>query len=183
MNDTQSHALTTERLLLRRWRDEDRLPFQRINADPRVMEFMPRLLTAERSDAMIVRIEEHFERHGFGLFAVEERTNAQFIGYVGLMIPSFQAPFMPAVEIGWRLAAEYWGRGLATEAARAVLHYGLDNLALDSVVSFAVPQNLRSLRVMEKIGMKHNPKEDFDHPKMPDGHPLRRHVLYRIGRK
>ncbi|MGP8176233.1 MAG: GNAT family N-acetyltransferase [Terracidiphilus sp.] len=177
-----SEMLKTERLLLRRWHEEDRLPFQRINADPRVMEFMPGLLSARESDALIMRIEGHFDRHGFGLFAVEHRTDANLIGFIGLMIPSFQAPFMPAVEIGWRLGAEYWGRGFATEAARAVLHYGFETLALGSVVSFTVPSNVLSRRVMERIGMKHEPREDFDHPGLPNGHPLRRHVLYRIGR-
>jgi RimJ/RimL family protein N-acetyltransferase len=177
-----SETLTTERLLLRRWRVEDRLPLQRINADPRVMEFMPGLLSAQESDALIVRIEDHFDRHGFGLFALERRIDANLIGFVGLMIPSFQAPFMPAVEIGWRLGAGYWGQGFATEAARAVLHYGLETLALGSVVSFTVPNNVPSRRVMERIGMKHDPSEDFDYPSLPNGHPLRRHVLYRIVR-
>jgi len=174
--------LRTERLLLRRWRDSDRLPFQTLNADPRVMEFMPELLTPATSDALIERIEAHFTPHGFGLSAVELLETNSFVGYIGLVIPSFDAPFMPAVEIGWRLAFEHWGRGLATEGARAVLGYAFGTLRLDSVVSFTVPANLRSQRVMQKLGMTHDSREDFDHPRLPKDHPLRRHVLYRIGR-
>jgi RimJ/RimL family protein N-acetyltransferase len=174
--------LTTERLLLRRWHDTDRLPFQALNADPRVMEFMPGLLAAEDSDQMIHRIEQHFARHGFGLFAAEFLAEKAFIGFIGLSVPTFDAPFMPAVEIGWRLAAGYWGRGLATEGARAVAHHGFQALDLGSLVSFTVPQNQRSRRVMVKLGMTHNSADDFDHPSLPPGHPLRRHVLYRLNR-
>ncbi len=178
MRDT----IRTERLLLRRWRETDQLPFQRINADPRVMEFMPKLLSPETSDALIVRFKEHFERYGFGLFAVDLLENDTFAGFIGLSVPGFEAPFMPAVEVGWRLAFECWGRGLATEGARAVVRYGFEALGLDSVISFTVPANLRSRRVMEKVGMKHDPRDDFDHPGLPEGHPLRRHVLYRLAR-
>ncbi len=174
-----AESLITERLLLRRWRNEDRRHFQRINADPRVMEFMPGLLTPEASDAMVDRIEKHFDRFGVGLFAAELLADRSFCGFVGLSVPSFEAAFMPAVEIGWRLAAEHWGRGLATEGASAVLRYGFEIAGLSGVVSFTVPQNLRSRRVMEKLGMVHDPSSDFDHPNLPPGHPLRRHVLYR----
>ena len=172
--------LTTGRLLLRRWCDSDRLPFQAMNADPRVMEFMPALLSPEDSDALFVRAERHFECHGFGPFAVELPDELTFGGFIGLSMPAFDAPFMPAVEVGWRLAFDCWGRGLATEGARAVVRYGFKELGLDSVVSFTVPGNLRSRRVMEKIGMTHDPRDDFDHPLLPEGHPLRRHVLYRL---
>lgn len=168
----------TERLVLRRWREEDRVPFRRMNADPRVMEFMPALLTAAESDAMVDRIEAHFRERGFGLFAVEEKEGGAFLGYVGLSVPGFDAPFMPAVEIGWRLAVEYWGRGLASEAAREVLRYGFEVVGLESVVSFTVPANVRSRCVMEKIGMRF--ETEFEHPRLPHGHPLRRHVLYRV---
>lgn len=178
-----SETLTTERLLLRRWRDEDRLPFQRINADPRVMELMPSQLTPKASDDLIAHIEAHFRRHGFGPFAAELRADGSFLGYVGLYVPAFDAPFMPAVEIGWRLSAEHWGRGLATEGARAVVHHAFGELGLDSLVSFTVPDNLRSRRVMEKLGMIHDPQDDFDHPGLAEGHPLRRHVLYRLSRE
>jgi RimJ/RimL family protein N-acetyltransferase len=174
--------LKTDRLLLRRWSDSDRLPFQAMNADPRVMEFMPAPLSPDESDTLIARAENHFEHHGFGPFAVELLENHSFIGFIGLSIPAFDAPFMPAVEVGWRLAFDCWGRGLATEGARAVVRFGFDELGLDSLVSFTVPENLRSRRVMEKIGMTHDPRGDFDHPLLPEGHPLRRHVLYRLNR-
>jgi RimJ/RimL family protein N-acetyltransferase len=176
------NELRTERLLLRPWRESDRLPFQQINADPRVMEFFPEPLTAEVSDALFARAREHFDRHGFGPFAVELIETRAFIGFIGLSIPGFDAQFMPAVEIGWRLAFEHWGKGFATEGASAALGYAFETLRLEEVVSFTVPANRRSRRVMEKLGMTHDPCDDFDHPKFPDGHPLRRHVLYRIKR-
>ena len=176
-------SLATERLLLRLWRKSDRLPFQRLNADAGVMEFMPAQLSAQQSDELIDRIEEHFEHDGFGLFAAELLESQTFLGYIGLAVPTFDAPFMPAVEIGWRLAADYWGRGLATEGARAVLRYAFDDLALSSLVSFTTPTNLRSIKVMEKLGMVHDQGGDFDHPRLPEGHPLRRHVLYRLDRE
>ena len=170
-------SLQTDRLLLRRWRDSDRLPFQAMNANPRVMEFFPSLLSLEESDALIDRAQSHFDRHGYGPFAVELLEDHSFIGFIGLSIPNFDGPFMPAVEVGWRLAFDSWGRGLATEGARAVVRYGFEELGLDSLVSFTVPANIRSRRVMETIGMTHDPRDDFDHPRMPEGHPLRRHVL------
>ena len=178
MHDT----IKTERLLLRRWQDSDRRPFQQMNADPRVMEFFPEVLTSEASDALFDRAREHFNRHGFGPFAVELLETGSFIGFIGLSIPAFDAHFTPAVEIGWRLGLEYWGKGLATEGAGAAVNYGIEKLGLESIVSFTVPVNLRSRRVMEKLGMTHDPRDDFDHPVLPAGHPLRRHVLYRLKR-
>jgi len=175
-------CLATERLLLRRWREADREPFRAMNADPRVMEFMPCLLTPEASDALADRAELHFERSGFGPFAAELRQNGAFLGFIGLSIPRFDAPFMPAVEIGWRLAAEYWGQGLATEGAREVLRFGFEELGLGGVVSFTSDANTRSRRVMEKLGMTHDPADDFEHPNLSVGHPLRHHVLYRLAR-
>ncbi|MGD0628730.1 MAG: GNAT family N-acetyltransferase [Terracidiphilus sp.] len=175
-----AQTLTTDRLILRRWRASDRDPFRALNADPRVMEFFPALLTAEESDQAIPRIEDHFDRHGFSLYAAELIETQTFIGFVGISIPMFDAPFMPAVEIGWRLAYDYWGRGLTTEGARAVVRHAFLALRIPSLVSFTVPANLRSRRVMEKIGMVHDPAGDFDHPRLPQGHPLRRHVLYRL---
>ena len=174
--------LQTNRLLLRRWRDSDRLPFQQMNTDPRVMEFFPASLSLTESDALVDRAQAHFDRHGFGPFAVELLENQFFIGFIGLSIPNFDAPFMPAVEIGWRLAFDFWGSGLATEGARAVIRYAFEDLSLDSLVSFTVPENLRSRRVMEKLGMTHDPADDFDHPRLPEGHPMRQHVLYRLSR-
>jgi len=176
-------CLETERLFLRQWREPDRLAFRALNADPRVMEFLPGPCDSEASDAMVERIQQHFEVHGFGLFAAELRATQSFIGYIGLAVPRFEAPFMPAVEIGWRIAAEHWGSGLATEGARAVLRFGFESVGLDSIVSFTVPKNIRSLRVMQKIGMTHDPADDFDHPRFSEGHALRRHLLYRINRR
>ena len=144
------------------------------------MEFYPALLTAEESNQMIDRAEAHFKQRGYGPWAVELRESAEFLGYIGLAVPRFEAAFTPCVEIGWRLAAEHWGRGLATEGAQAVIRYAFDVLALPRIVSFTVPANLRSRRVMEKLGMTRDPREDFDHPLLPEGHPLRRHVLYRL---
>ena len=172
--------LTTPRLILRHWRDSDRAPFSRLNSDPRVMEFMPEILPPAESDHMAGRIESHFEMYGFGLCAAELRADNSFIGYVGLSVPSFEAHFTPCVEIGWRIDSAHWGRGLATEGAREIVRYAFAVLHLPSLVSFTVPANLRSRRVMEKLNMTRNPADDFDHPLLPEGHPLRRHVLYRL---
>lgn len=175
--------LLTPRLLLRCWRAEDREPFARLNADPRVMEYLPAVLTRMESDRLLDAIEAHFERHGFGLWAAELRETGTCIGYVGLSLATFEAHFTPAVEIGWRLAAEHWGRGLASEGGREVLRFGFAALLLEEIVSFTAEANLRSRRVMEKLGMRRNPADDFDHPKLPEGHRLRQHVLYRLGRQ
>ena len=170
----------TRRLLLRRWRDSDREPFAALNSDPRLMQYFPAVLSRAESGRLVDRIEAHFEKHGFGLFAAELLSERAFIGFVGLSIPDFEAPFTPCVEIGWRLAASYWNQGLATEAAQSVLKHGFDSLHLDEIVSFTTAANASSRRVMEKIGMTRAPEDDFDHPKLPEGHPLRRHVLYRV---
>jgi RimJ/RimL family protein N-acetyltransferase len=172
--------LEAPRLRLRRWRLSDREPFAALNADPRVMEHLPAILRREESDALALRIEAHFDQHGFGLWAVEIRGVVAFAGFVGLSVPHFQAPFTPCVEIGWRLAADYWGRGYATEGARAALEFGFQTLKLEEIVSFTVPGNVRSRRVMERIGMAYDPVDDFDHPswRLPSG-PAR-HVLYRV---
>jgi len=153
-----------------------------MNADLRVMEHFPASLSHEESDATVTRIEAHFEQHGFGLWAVEIPDVAPFAGFIGLCVPRFEALFMPTVEIGWRLAADYWSRGYATEGARAALAFGFESLGLAEIVSFTVPANLRSRRVMEKLGMIHDPRDDFDHPLLPTGHGLSRHVLYRATR-
>jgi RimJ/RimL family protein N-acetyltransferase len=175
--------LLTCRLLLREWRAEDLEPFARMNGDPRVMEFFPAVLSREESDALVERIETHFAKHDFGLWAAEHSADGAFIGFIGLSFPSFEAHFTPCVEIGWRLAAEYWGRGLATEGAREAVRYAFEGVGLDSIVSMTVPANRASRRVMEKLGMTHDPADDFDHPNLPLGHPLCRHVLYRLRRK
>jgi RimJ/RimL family protein N-acetyltransferase len=161
---------------------EDREPFAVMNADARVNEFLPGPLSREQSDALADRIAAHFDEHGFGLWAVEIPGVAPFAGFVGLAVPRFEAHFTPCVEIGWRLSADCWGRGYATEGARAALAFAFEDLKLDEVVSMTVPDNLRSRRVMEKLGLSRDPADDFDHPLLPEGHRLRRHVLYRIGR-
>ena len=179
---TGADSFVTPRLHLRLWRDEDLPLFAAMNADPRVMEFFPKPLDRAESDALATRIRHGFVRRGFGFWAVEVPGVADFIGFVGLSVPSFETHFTPCVEIGWRLAREHWGRGYATEAARAVLEFGFQQRALEEIVSFTVPANLRSRSVMERIGMTHSPSDDFDHPALPEGHPLRRHVLYRLTR-
>ena len=171
--------LRTERLWLRRWQEDDRPGFAAMNADPRVMEHFPATLSRDESDARVTRIEAHFAQHGFGLWAVEITGVAPFAGFIGLCHAPFEAHFTPCVEVGWRLAAEHWGRGYASEGARAALTFGFEMLGLDEIVSFTVPANRRSRRVMEKLGMTHNPDDDFDHPLLPPGHALQRHVLYR----
>ena len=174
--------LRSDRLYLRRWCAADREPFAALNADPRVMAHFPAPLSRVESDALAARIESHFEQYGFGPWAVGIVDIAPFAGFIGLSVPRFEAHFTPCVEIGWRLAAEYWGCGYATEGARVALAFGFEQLRLREVVSFTVPGNVRSRRVMERLGLTHNPSDDFDHPTLPEGHPLRRHVLYRLAR-
>ena len=174
--------MRTSRLVLRQWRAADRAPFAAMNADPVVMAYFPAPLTPAESDALADAIEAHHRVHGFGLWALELPGVAPFAGFVGLSVPGFTAPFTPCVEIGWRLAAAHWGRGYATEAARAVLAHTWDVVGLDEVVSFTTAGNDRSRAVMTRIGMRHDPAADFDHPRLVAGHPLRPHVLYRIER-
>jgi len=174
--------LETPRLLLRRWRPDDLEPFAQLNADPEVMEFFPATLSRAESDAFSVRVREHFDTHGFGLYAVELKDGTPFAGFVGLSLADFDSHFTPAVEIGWRLARESWGTGIATEAALRVLDHAFESLELEEVVSFTAAANLRSRRVMERIGLSHDSAGSFDHPKVDMGHPLRRHVLYRLKR-
>ena len=143
------------------------------------MEFLPAILSRQQSDELADRVEAHFHRHGFTFFAVERRDTGEYIGFAGAAAVPFEAHFTPCVEIGWRLAFEHWGNGFATEAARAILRYCHETLNLSEVVAFTVPANVRSRRVMEKSGMTYDPSEDFDHPNLPEGNPLRRHVLYR----
>jgi RimJ/RimL family protein N-acetyltransferase len=176
-------VLATGRLRLRPWRQSDLEPFAALNADGRVMQFYPNVLDRDESDAAAARIRDHFDRHGFGLWAVEVPGVADFIGYVGLSIPGFETSFTPCVEIGWRLAFEYWGLGYATEAAQAVLKFGFESLNLPEIVSFTTVGNQRSRKVMDRLGMKRAKSEDFEHPGLPEGHRLRRHVLYRLPKK
>jgi RimJ/RimL family protein N-acetyltransferase len=174
--------LRTRRLLLRRWRNEDRTPFAALNADPAVMEHFPATLRHDESDALVDRIEAGFEQRGWGLWAVEAPGSAPFVGFVGLNPATFDAPFTPAVEIGWRLAREHWGKGYATEGALAALAFGFDTLSLDEIVSFTTTANTRSRQVMERLDMQHDAADDFENPNVPVGDPSRPHVLYRLAR-
>ena len=169
------------RVCLRRWRDEDREAFAAMNSDARVMEFFRSRLSRVESDAMADRIQEHFSKHDFGLWTIEVPDVAPFIGFAGFDVERFNAPFTPCVEVGWRLAFEHWGHGYATEAARLALGFGFGTLAISEVVSFTSATNHRSRAVMERLGMRRDPAEDFDYPSFPEGHPLQRHVLYRLG--
>ncbi len=173
-------VIKTQRLFLRSWDEKDLEPFTKLNADPRVMEYFPSTLKPEESQALYQKILKHFDQYGFGVWALSLKESGQFIGFTGLVHVDFSTPFTPAVEIGWRLSFDQWGKGYATEAALAALQYGFDILNLSEIVSFTAVQNLRSRKVMEKIGMHYNPSDDFDHPKLPALHPLRRHVLYRL---
>lgn len=173
--------LRTERLLLRQWQEADLEPFAQLNADPEVMTHFPSLLTRERSDALARDISDSIEEQGWGLWAVEVVDGPSFIGFVGLNEPRFEAHFIPAVEVGWRLGREHWGYGYATEAARAAVDFGFGELGLDEIVAMVAPANARSRAVAERLGMTRNPADDFDHPRIPEG-PLQRHVLYRLAR-
>ena len=174
--------LRTARLLLRRWRKTDWAPFAALNADPLVMEHFPAPLRREESDDLADRIAAGFDERGWGLWAVEVLDQAAFAGFIGLNPATFDAPFTPAVEVGWRLARDYWGCGYATEGAGAALSFGFDALALEEIVSFTTHGNARSRRVMERLGMRRDPSDDFENPNLPEGDALRPHVLYRLDR-
>jgi RimJ/RimL family protein N-acetyltransferase len=173
----------TARLLMREWRDGDRAPYAALNGDPEVMRHFPSMLTPKQSDEMIDRMMATWRDRGFGLWAVERLDTAEFIGFVGLSVPSWQADFTPCIEVGWRVARQHWGNGFAPEAALAALQWGFANADPpdDQIVSFATEGNLKSQRVMHKIGMIRDADGDFDHPLLPDWVD-RRHVLFRIDR-
>ena len=176
-------ALSTERLILRPWRDADLPAFAALNADPRVAEFLPKCLERAESDALAARIAAHFRQHGCGLWAVEAPGGAPFIGFAGLAVPGFDAHFTPCLEIGWRLAFAHWSRGYATEAARRVLAHAFGPLGRAEIVSFTTRGNRRSRAVMERLAMRYDPADDFLHPALSEGHPQRPHVLYRLDRR
>lgn len=169
----------TERLLLRRWQLKDLQPFALMGKDPRVMKFFPALVTEEETAAMIARINARFLENGFCFWAVERKYDGAFLGFTGLNRPAFTTPASPCVEVGWRLAFEYWGHGYATEAANGSLKYGFDVLGLPEIVAFTAVENARSRAVMDRIGMTRDLGSDFEHPNIPEGHHLRKHVLYR----
>ncbi len=172
--------METERLILRRWTAADVPAFAAMGTDPQVMQYFPKLLDADESHAFFVRMEKHFAEQGFCFWAAELKHSGAFIGFVGLNVPAFQAAFTPCVEIGWRLARAYRGQGYATEAAKAALHDGFTRMGLKEIVAFTAVINQPSRRVMARLGMRHDPREDFDHPAVASDSPLRRHVLYRI---
>ena len=172
-------TLRTSRLVLRPWRDEDVSTFAAMSADARVMAHYPAPLSVSEAAAFAARARAAMEADGFGLWAVEAPGLAAFLGYVGLARPRWEAHFTPCVEIGWRLGLPYWGQGFAFEAASAALQFGFDRAGLPEIVSFTTPENVRSWRLMERLGMHRDAAEDFDHPRLPEGHRLRRHVLYR----
>jgi RimJ/RimL family protein N-acetyltransferase len=175
-------VLTGARVVLRDWTDDDLAPFAELNADPAVMAHFPGRLTRAESDSLASRIRDRLRDDGYGLWALEVPGVTQFAGYVGLSMPTFSAAFTPCHEVGWRLARAHWGHGYATEAARMALQFAFGALGLAALVSFTARTNIRSQRVMQRLGMTHDPAEDFDHPKLPAGHALRPHVLYRLKR-
>ena len=175
-------SLETERLILRRWRDEDRPVFAALNADPAVMEFFTFTRNRAEADAVMDKLNDHIDEYGYGFWAMELKEDGQTIGFTGLQNVNFEARFCPAVEIGWRLLRPHWGKGYATEAAEASLAFAFRRLGLEEVVSFAVEANARSRAVMERIGMVHDPEFHFDHPSIDPGHPFARHAFYRIRR-
>ena len=177
---TAGPTLHTNRLLLRRWQEDDLAPFAALNSDPVAMEHFPGLMTEAQTESMIEGMEAHFEEHGYGLWALELNLTKNFIGFTGLSTPGFEAAFTPAVEVGWRLFPKYWDSGYATEASREAIRFGFEVAGLEQIVSFTVPANRRSCRVMERIGMTHDPEDDFDHPSLENGSPLKRQVLYKM---
>ncbi|MBJ2156977.1 GNAT family N-acetyltransferase [Variovorax sp. IB41] len=172
----------TARLRLRQWRESDGAPFAAMAADPQVMEFLLPLATRADSDALIERVRTRIAENGWGFWAVEHKGTGEFIGFTGLNVPVATLPFSPCVEIGWRFARHMWGQGFATEAARGALQVGFERLGFDEIVAFTATGNLRSAAVMERLGMHEDVAGAFDHPLVPEGHPLRRHRLYRLGR-
>jgi len=173
-------VIETDRLILRTWKEEDIDKYYQINQDPKVIEFLLGPYTIERVKNFIILRNEQFELLGYTLWAVEEKSSGELMGFIGLDTMEWEAPFTPCVEIGWRLGSQYWGKGYAAEGAKAVLEYGFDVVGLDEIVSITVPQNIRSIRVMERIGMKRDLNGDFAHPLLPKDHPLSKHVLYRV---
>jgi RimJ/RimL family protein N-acetyltransferase len=174
--------LRTRRLILRLWQESDFLPYAKLNADQRVMEFMLGTMTKEETRQSIENIEKHFDAHGFGRWAVQIADSEKFIGFVGINIPTYTLPFSPCVEVAWRICPDEWGKGYAPEAANEAMRDGFERVGLQEIVSFTTLINSKSRRVMEKLGMQYCPAEDFDHPMVSEGHRLRRHVLYRMSK-
>ena len=182
MSSDYPTILRTRRLILREWKESDLLPFARMNCDQQVMEFMLEKMTKEETRQSIEGIKKHFDAHGFGRWAVEIADSEKFIGCVGLNIPAYTLPFSPCVEVAWRIRTDEWGKGYAPEAANEALRDGFERAGLQEIVSFTASTNFKSRRVMEKLVMRYCPAENFDHPLVPEGHSLRHHVLYRLGK-
>lgn len=172
--------IETDRLILRAWKDEDALPYLTINQDRKVTEFLPGSLTVDQVNDFISRMAIHQEKFGYSLLAAEEKKSGELLGFIGLNYTDFPAPFKPAVEVGWRLGSQYWGKGYATEGAKAILNYGFTKCGLGEIVSFTVPTNLKSIGVMERIGLKRETRYDFVHPKLPLDHRLSNHIVYKL---
>lgn len=173
-------VIETNRLMLRSWQAADVDRLVHLHQDPRVIEWLPGPWTLQKAQRFVAETNAHINMHGFGFWAVETKTDSIFLGFVGLNQPDFHAHFTPCVEVGWRLGSAYWGHGYATEAAAAAVQYGFETMGLQEIVSFTVPANVRSLRVMERIGMQRDVQGDFAHPRLPLDHRLSQHVLYRI---
>jgi RimJ/RimL family protein N-acetyltransferase len=181
----QIPQLVTERLVLRGWEDSDRDALARLNADAQVMEYFPATLSRAESDAAMDRWLASWSDYGFGMWCAERRDSAAFVGIIGLARATFEASFTPVVEVGWRLSPEHWGQGLASEGGRASLRFGFETNAADAadgIVALTARTNVRSQRVMQRLGMRYEPENDFDHPGVPAGHRIRPHVLHRITR-
>jgi RimJ/RimL family protein N-acetyltransferase len=175
-------VLRTPRLVLRPWRDDDLEPFAAMGTDPAVMEHFPGLLSRAQSDALVERLRGRLVQHGYTFWAVEAPGVAPFIGLCGLAYQAYESTWTPGIEIGWRIARAHWGQGYAPEAASEALRFGFDEVGADEIVAYTVPPNAKSRRVMEKLGMTHDPARDFDHPELPADSPMRRHVLYGLRR-
>lgn len=174
-------VIETARLRLREWRDADIEPWVAMNADPRVMEFFPQTYDRPQSEEVARRLRGLLESNGFGWWIAETKDDGVFHGAIALQMVPFDARFTPALEVGWRLPVASWGNGFATEGGAAAIRFARERLGYDEVVAMTASINLRSRRVMERLGMTHDPNDDFDHPRLEEGHPLRPHVLYRIG--
>lgn len=172
--------IETDRLILRTWKNADRDAYFHINKDPKVIEFLRGSLTIEEISNFITAANTHQDEHGYTLWAAELKDTGEMIGFIGLNYTTFVSYFTPAIEVGWRLGSQYWGYGYATEGAKAALEFGFKNCGLEEIVSFTVPANIRSIKVMERIGMNRDVNGDFAHPKLTADHPLSKHVLYRI---
>lgn len=169
--------LETDRLILRHWLESDRPVFAAMNADPKVMEFFPSKLDRKGSDELVDIINEGFDNNSYGLWAAERKDTGEFIGFIGLHNLSLETDFCPSVEIGWRLASQHWNQGFATEGAMKALEAGLSDFQLNEIVAITAKSNVRSMKVMEKIGMKY--EKDFLHPRLSPDSPIYQHVLYK----